>query len=45
MNGVRAPTLPASSPNVYEMRNYRTKPGASPQWIQLFTQALEHREK
>lgn len=45
MNGVRAPTLPASGPNVYEMRNYRTKPGAAPQWIQLFTKALEHREK
>lgn len=45
MNGVRGPVMPASGPNVYEMRNYRTRPGAVGQWVQNFTKALEHREK
>src|SRR5262249_52506308 len=45
MNALRAPVLPASGSNVYELRNYRTRPGAVPQWTQLFTKALEHREK
>jgi hypothetical protein len=36
---------PASTPNVYEVRNYRAKPGAAKQWLELFTAALEHREK
>lgn len=45
MNGVRGVALPASGPNVYEMRNYRCRPGAAGQWIQHFTKALEHREK
>ena len=34
-----------STGNVYELRNYRTKPGAARQWVDLFTKALEHREK
>ena len=36
---------PASKPNVYELRNYRAKPGAAKEWFDLFTSALEHREK
>ncbi len=45
LNGVRGPTAPARAPNIYEFRNYRTTPGAVPQWLQLFTKALEVREK
>ena len=42
---MRGPTAPAQTPNVYEFRNYRARPGAAPQWLQLFTKALEVREK
>jgi hypothetical protein len=45
LNGVKAPVAPQRTPNVYEFRNYRTKPGTAPQWLQLFTKALEVREK
>lgn len=45
MNGVRGIAMPAAGPNVYELRNYRCRPGAAPQWIQLFTNALAVREK
>ncbi|MGA2129814.1 MAG: NIPSNAP family protein [Xanthobacteraceae bacterium] len=44
LNGVRAPTAPERTPNVYELRNYRARPGAAQQWLQLFTKALEVRE-
>jgi NIPSNAP len=44
LNGVRAPTAPERTPNIYELRNYRAKPGAAQQWLQLFTKALEVRE-
>lgn len=45
LNGVVGPVAPARTPNVYELRNYRTKPGAVRQWADLFTKALEVREK
>jgi NIPSNAP len=45
LNGVRGPTAPVGAPNIYEFRNYRAKPGTVPQWLQLFTKALEVREK
>jgi hypothetical protein len=45
LNGVRGPTAPVRTPNIYEFRNYRARPGAVPQWLQLFTNALEVREK
>jgi hypothetical protein len=45
LNAVRAPVAPASTGNIYELRCYRTKPGAAKQWLGLFTGALEHREK
>ena len=45
LNAVRAPKAPERTPNVYEFRNYRAKPGAAPQWLQAFTKALEVREK
>ena len=45
LNAVRAPTAPERTPNIYEFRNYRAKPGgAAQQWLQLFTKALEVRE-
>jgi hypothetical protein len=46
LNGVKAPVAPAKSPNVYELRAYRAKPGgALRQWVEIFTRALEVREK
>ena len=45
LNAVREPTAPERSPNIYEFRNYRARPGAVPQWVKLFTGALPAREK
>jgi NIPSNAP len=46
LNGIIAPVAPASSGNVYELRNYRAKTGgAVRQWLEIFTAALKHREK
>jgi hypothetical protein len=45
MNGIIAPRAPATSGNLYEMRNYRLKPGGMAPWVGLFTKALEYREK
>ena len=45
LNGVRGPVVPARTPNVYEFRNYRAKPGSLPQWLKLFTGVLAVREK
>ena len=45
LNAVRAPKAPERTPNIYEFRNYRAKPGVVPQWLQLFTKALDVREK
>jgi hypothetical protein len=45
LNAVRGPAAPTRTPNVYEFRNYRAKPGGVPQWLKLFTGALEVREK
>ena len=45
LNAVRAPVAPAKSPNVYELRCYRARPGAAQQWLDLFTGALPVREK
>ena len=45
LNPVIAPEAPASTPNVYELRAYRTKPGASRQWADLFTSVMPVREK
>ena len=45
-NAIKPPVAPASSGNVYELRNYRAKPlGAVRQWIDHFTAALPAREK
>jgi NIPSNAP len=46
LNAVRAPVAPATSGNIYEMRNYRAKPaGAAKQWLDAFTAVLPAREK
>jgi hypothetical protein len=45
LNAVVAPVAPARTPNVYEFRNYRTKPGAVRQWAELIKSTLPVREK
>ena len=46
MNAVRPPVAPASTGNVYELRNYRAKPaGGLKQWLDAFTAVLPEREK
>jgi hypothetical protein len=46
MNAVRPPVAPASTGNVYELRNYRAKAaGGLKQWLDAFTAVLPEREK
>ncbi|MBO0764150.1 MAG: NIPSNAP family protein [Hyphomicrobiaceae bacterium] len=45
LNPVVGPVVPTGSPNVYEFRNYRTKPGAVRQWAGLMQKVLPIREK
>jgi hypothetical protein len=46
LNAIRPPVAPASTGNVYELRNYRAKTGgAVRQWLDAFTAALPAREK
>jgi hypothetical protein len=46
LNAVRAPVAPATTGNIYELRNYRAKAaGAVKQWLDAFTAALPAREK
>jgi NIPSNAP protein len=45
LNPVVGPVMPAQSPNVYEFRNYRAKPGSVRQWAELMKRALPAREK
>ena len=46
LNAVVAPIAPATTGNVYEMRNYRARPaGAVGQWLDHFTAVLPAREK
>lgn len=45
LNGVVGPVAPASTGNVYELRAYRTRPGASRQWAELMVGGLKVREK
>ena len=45
LNGIIAPTKPAKDGNIYELRNYRARPGgAVGQWIGHFREALPVRE-
>ena len=46
LNALRPPLAPASAGNIYELRNYRAKPGGAVyQWLDAFTAALPAREK
>src|SRR5260221_13935331 len=46
LSAIRAPVAPASSGNIYELRNYRARAvGPVRQWIQAFTAGLPAREK
>ncbi len=46
LNALIAPVAPATTGNIYELRNYRAKPGgAVRQWLEIFTAALKHWEK
>jgi hypothetical protein len=45
MDPVIGPVAPAETPNVYEMRTYRIKPGAVRQWVGLMTKILPVRER
>ncbi len=45
LNPVVGPVVPAQSPNVYELRTYRTKPRTAQQWAELMKKTLAVREK
>ena len=46
LNAIRPPVAPSSTGNIYELRNYRAKPGgAVRQWLDAFTAVLPAREK
>jgi hypothetical protein len=45
LNHVVGPNAPGRTGNIYELRNYRLKPGGLKQWVDAFTGALPIREK
>jgi hypothetical protein len=45
LNAIKPPVAPASTGNIYELRNYRARPLAAREWIAEFTAALPAREK
>ena len=45
LDAVVAPVAPARTPNVYEFRSYRTKPGAVRKWAEMIKNTLPVREK
>jgi hypothetical protein len=45
LNPIVGPVAPARTPSVYELRNYRTKPGTVRQWADHLVKALPVREK
>ena len=46
LNAIRPPVAPATTGNVYELRNYRSKTGSAiRQWLEAFTAVLPAREK
>jgi NIPSNAP len=45
LNAIREPVAPASTGNIYELRNYRAKVGSAKPWLDAFTAALPAREK
>src|SRR5262245_48092222 len=44
-NAIKPPVAPATTPHPYALRNQRATPRAAKQSLELFTAALEHREK
>jgi hypothetical protein len=45
LNPVAGPVAPADAPNVYELRNYRAKPGQVRPWVDLIMKTMPLREK
>src|SRR5205814_3100904 len=46
LNAIKPPVAPASTGNIYELRNYRAKAaGGLKQWLDAFTAVLPAREK
>jgi hypothetical protein len=45
LNPIIGPVAPAGAPNVYEFRNYRTRPGAARQWAEMMKKVLPVRER
>jgi NIPSNAP len=45
LHAVVGPKTPATMPNLYELRTYRARAGMARPWLELFTKALEVREK
>ena len=45
LNAVIPPKAPAATPNVYELRAYRCKPGAVRQWAEMMAGVMPVREK
>ena len=45
MTPIIAPRKPEKEPNIYEMRIYRTKPGAAKEWCSHIMEAMPVREK
>jgi hypothetical protein len=45
LNPVAGPVAPASAPNVYELRNYRARPGAVRDWVDLIMKYMPLRER
>ncbi|MGZ0188063.1 MAG: NIPSNAP family protein [Alphaproteobacteria bacterium] len=45
LNQVVGPKAPEGEGNIYELRNYRLRPGASKTWCGHFQEGLVHREK
>ena len=46
LNAIRPPIAPATSGNIYELRNYHGRPvGGTKQWLDAFTAVLPAREK
>jgi len=45
LNCYRTPIAPSSENNLYELRNYRLRPGSMKVWTDTFLKAMEHREK
>jgi hypothetical protein len=45
LTAVVGPTAPAAAGGIFEIRHYRLRPGLTPAWVAIFTEALPEREK